>query len=315
MLGGAVEAFRQAMTCGFRNDYTTTTGRKLFPQTEDSVCIICGVPTSQTCNEGVFVCSNEHWKEYKTLPEFVAWGKEARAADDAESLALNEWKAAGQELGKQHKNLTQTEQQLQFAIGDWLSTGEDRGYIGSHYSCNYPEAERITGYRLSSLRNFAYVARHVHPSIRMDAVSFGIHQLLAPLKDVEDQKRILREAAAKPLSVAEVRDLVKGLPSTIVPKTNDEHEVVNGTSPWRIDDALGPEGSIAKKRMSKWWSEVLTPDKKMEEVWQFYLPRMSSSSRVATAEKLRQAAERLEALADKVEFFQSATPNEIGDSK
>jgi len=308
-----ISSFLEACEKGFP-DYTTTTGHKLFPQVIDGewskACVWCGAVPAQKCNEEVFICSHGHWKAFVTLPEYVAWGEQAQAADIAYSHALVEWREAGKALGAQHKALTQKEEQLQFAIGDWMVTGEDRGYIASHSHCNYPEAERVTGYSLSSLRNFAYVARHVPASIRMDAVSFGIHQLVAPLKNIEDQKRILQKAAAENLSVAKVRELVKNLPSTIVPKTKDEHDLANGRSPFGSLNAeikkVGPDIVIASQRLNKWWERVGPMTHKEEEALQLMLPRLSN--RAKTAEHIREAATRLMALADRVESYQLAPP-------
>ncbi len=310
VLPEAVEAFRDAMLCGFRNDYTTSTGRKLFSQDESQPCVMCGAPTGgTTSNEGVFYCSREHWREFVNLSEYKAWGKAAQEADDARTLALAQWKDAGEALGKQHKALTQKLDHLQFAIGDWFVTGEEHAFLGSYHStgCKYPEAEKITGYSLSSLRNFAYVARHVPASIRNGCLPWGIHQLLAPLKDVEDQKRILQEAAAENLSVAKVRDRIKDLPSSNVPKTADEHDLVSGLSVWTgghcysdVHDKYGTDVALGWKRISEWFKDVRLTGWH-EQAWESILPHVD---RVAAAKRLREIAAEITAKADYIETFQ-----------
>jgi hypothetical protein len=65
-------AFYRAVTNGFA-DYTTTAGRKLFHQTEAlPACIWCGARPEGKDNDGVFYCTDEHWRNYVSLPEYKA---------------------------------------------------------------------------------------------------------------------------------------------------------------------------------------------------------------------------------------------------
>ena len=72
----------------------------------------------------------------------------------------------------------------QWAIADWMLWGEM--HLETRRAYDY--AEKITGFKRKTLREWAYVARHI--SIRMDNLSFGHHQVVAPLMP-EAQKRCL----------------------------------------------------------------------------------------------------------------------------
>lgn len=80
------------------------------------------------------------------------------------------------EWGQLGALLHQLNGSLQWLIGDWLVCGEDR-----QWGKTYQEAEEETGYSYQTLRDYAYVARHVHLSIRIDKLSFQHHRLIAPL--------------------------------------------------------------------------------------------------------------------------------------
>lgn len=302
-----VTAFIEAAQRGF-TDYTTSTGHKLFKQDDDHLCVWCGAPTpGRPSNEGVFYCSEEHWREYVHLPEFIAWGEKVFEDGKAYTRMLEQWQETGRSFRERTSKIRSETVQLQFAVGDWLVEGATHGFLGSFGNC-YKTAEALTGYSASSLYAFRYVASKVPACIRVCNLPWAVHQLLAPLKNVEDQKRILQLAAAKPLSVADVRKLVKGLPSNVVPKDVDEQRIL-----WREDVSdAGRDGAMLHHRMNKWWSGMCHLNligKKVEEAWQFYLPRMSSEDRASAAEKLRAAAARLTALADRVETFQPPVEN------
>jgi len=295
-----VTAFIEAAQRGFP-DYTTSTGHKLFKQDDDHLCVWCGA-SGQPSNEGVFYCSHEHWQEFIHLPEFIAWGEKTHEDGKAYTRMLEQWRETGRSFRERTSKIISETVQLQFAIGDWLVEGAAHGFLGSFGTC-YKTAEELTGYSASSLYTFRYVASKVPACIRVCNLPWAAHQAVAPLKDIEDQKRVLQFADAKPLSVAEVRNLVKRLPSNVVPKDVDEKRIL-----WREDlSDAGKDGQILHHRMNKWWSGMChlnLIDKKVEEAWQFYLPRMSSENRAAAAEKLRAAEARLTALADRVETFQ-----------
>ncbi len=103
---------------------------------------------------------------------------------------------------------------------DWLSTGRRLGAIGrcsqwwigdwvrygaARWGEKYAEAARVTGYDIASLRNMAWVAAQFDLSLRSDKLSWSHHVLLAPLDDVEEQRRWLRRASEERLSVADLR--------------------------------------------------------------------------------------------------------------
>jgi len=300
-------SFLAAMTRGFRPpEYTTTTGHKLWPQDDNKVCVWCGGRTNgRESNEGVYYCTEDHWRAYVNLPEFRAFSEAQQKEQEARNLAAQQWRDEGLKLGERARALRIEKEQLQFDIGDWLVKGED-----NRFCRDYKEAETITGYSVSSLRTFAYVARHVPACIRMHGMPWGAHQLVAPLKKVEDQRRVLEKAAAQNLPVSAVKKLVKGLPTGIVPKKTDEHNIAIGRSNFDCLNGeikkYGPDAVIAMRRMNKWLERVGMPMTLHEEkAWDFLLPKID---RPALAEHIRKAAARLTSLAEKIESFQPAAP-------
>lgn len=87
-------------------------------------------------------------------------------------------------------------------IGDWVNYGERR------YGEKYQEAVTLTEYAMGTLRNAAWVASAVQLSHRCDNLSWSHHREVADLKPAE-QKRFLRLAEARGLSVDELRQEIR----------------------------------------------------------------------------------------------------------
>lgn len=130
----------------------------------------------------------------------AATGREAGVTSSALSkiawvpqrdLDHTNWLATGRRLGTIGRC-------SQWWIGDWVRYGAAR------WGEKYAEAARVTGYDVASLRNMAWVASRFDLSLRNDKLSWSHHVLLAPLEP-EEQRKWLRQASEKRLSVADLR--------------------------------------------------------------------------------------------------------------
>lgn len=97
---------------------------------------------------------------------------------------------------------------LNWILGDWLAYGAHR------WGEKYEALAGFTGLKEKTLREYAYVARHVELSSRLDKLSFGHHQEVARF-DADAQRQWLSYAAEHKLSVKQLRAALQGqaLPS------------------------------------------------------------------------------------------------------
>jgi hypothetical protein len=102
-------------------------------------------------------------------------------------LSLDEWEKLGEKLGD-------TERSIGFMIGDWIN------YAVNKWGEKYNEAIAATGLEYQTLLNYAYVARRVQISVRTENLPFYHHQVVAKLKDPEEQKHWLTQAEDHDLS-------------------------------------------------------------------------------------------------------------------
>lgn len=112
-----------------------------------------------------------------------------------DDLPHDEWEFIGEKLKRLQGS-------LQWMIGDWVNQA-DRISYGDHQSF----AEQI-GFRVKTIYEYAYVARQLEFSIRMENLSFGHHQLVAGM-DAPEQKKWLEAASKDDWSVAELRKQIK----------------------------------------------------------------------------------------------------------
>lgn len=103
------------------------------------------------------------------------------------SLSFAEWIGQGRKLGLMGRNVG-------WWIGDWLRFGN------AVYGERYVRAARVTGYDVQTLMNMVYVASHIDPSRRREALSWSHHAEVACLSPAE-QDRWLDRAEAERLSV------------------------------------------------------------------------------------------------------------------
>lgn len=115
-------------------------------------------------------------------------------ADGSHDLAA--WREQG-------RALAQADNARQWEVGEWLLAGEVR--LGRKV---YPEAAAIfRGYRHQSLKQFAYVARRVPACIRIHALSWAHHQLVARFKP-EYQQGLLAQALKHNLPLSKFRSYI-----------------------------------------------------------------------------------------------------------
>jgi hypothetical protein len=111
------------------------------------------------------------------------------------------------ELWDQGRALAQADNARQWDIGDWLLTVEAR--LGRPA---YPEALAIfRGYRKSTLKDFATVARNVQPLVRTNDLSWAHHKLVARFSNPEYQSGLLREALKHDLPLSKFRTYINKL--------------------------------------------------------------------------------------------------------
>lgn len=111
--------------------------------------------------------------------------------DDADEV---QWRLLGKVLKKM-------EGSIQWLIGDWCVQAERK------WGATYDQIAAETGYKKKSLREYAYVARSVDLSIRMDNLSFGHHHLVAGLSP-DKQQTWLRKALSENWSISQLRKAI-----------------------------------------------------------------------------------------------------------
>ena len=115
-----------------------------------------------------------------------------RGIDFHGDLTFEEWESLGEKLGD-------AERSIGFMIGDWVNYAENK------WGEKYNDAIACTGLEYQTLRNYAYVARKVQLSSRDDKLTFKHHYTVAKLKDPDEQKFWLTQAAEHDLSVDRLR--------------------------------------------------------------------------------------------------------------
>jgi hypothetical protein len=112
-----------------------------------------------------------------------------------QGLDFNHWEQIGRALEIAHKG-------VQWWIGDWLAYGE------REYKETYAQAVEVTGLKVTTLMNYAFVAKAIDTSRRREVVDFSTHADVAALS-AEDQDEILGRAAKEGLPRKEVRKAVR----------------------------------------------------------------------------------------------------------
>lgn len=102
--------------------------------------------------------------------------------------------------------LKRIQSSMQWIVGDWANHGE------LAMDMTYDEMAEVTGYKVKTLQNFAYVSRHVPISLRKEVLSFGHHNLVAGFTK-EDQEKFLNYAEINNLSVRELQAIIDNTPA------------------------------------------------------------------------------------------------------
>lgn len=105
------------------------------------------------------------------------------------------WEQVGQFLRYVHTG-------TQFWLGDWINFGEAR------YGEKYAQAVESTGYELKTLQTYAWVARQVPRSNRVETVPFGHYLNGIAAKAPEEQARLVKRVQDEGLTQTQLRDLL-----------------------------------------------------------------------------------------------------------
>lgn len=98
--------------------------------------------------------------------------------------------------------LHQMQGSLQWLIGDWINQGE------TVYGQTYEQIASMMGFEKTTLYDYAYVARRIDFSIRIENLSFGHHQIVVALEP-DQQRYWLEQAAVGEWSIAKLRQAIK----------------------------------------------------------------------------------------------------------
>lgn len=141
------------------------------------------------------------------------------------NLTEADWEAIGE-------NIALSEQAMTWAIADWWAFGQ----TSSTYGKTTAVAERF-GWKASTLKTYAWVAKNVQPSNRFAGLPFSYHQEVASL-DPYQQYEYLTDAEAEGWSHAELRRAVKGLPVQTPSPTTSKRTSAVLTSQMTIEQSL-----------------------------------------------------------------------------
>lgn len=134
-------------------------------------------------------------------------------------LSFVEWQEVGKRIGGAVRSMS-------FVIGDWLVYGENQ--FGQQLELDgtpakekrqeiskerYDEALQATALEISTLQNYAYVARKVSRSLRNEQLTWEHHKVVAKL-EADDQKRWLSVALEErkggtPMSARRLRESMR----------------------------------------------------------------------------------------------------------
>lgn len=135
--------------------------------------------------------------------------------------------------------LRRLEGAIQWLIGDWFVQAERK------WGKTYEQVSQKTGYAEKTLREYAYVARNVDLSIRMDKLSFGHHQLVAG-KSPDEQYKWLAWAESQKASISQLRKALK--PPAPPDEWGDEEQQMNVLSQYVNQNRAKIAGLKPEKR-------------------------------------------------------------------
>ena len=116
-----------------------------------------------------------------------------------EGLSFDEWEEVGQALFWMKERLTEAQETIAWAIGDYLQYGEFT------YGEKFAQAVEIFGKSESRLLNLQWVAKHIPPERRRHTLSFRHHEEVAGLEP-QDQDELLSRAEQEGLTSQDMRE-------------------------------------------------------------------------------------------------------------
>jgi len=118
-------------------------------------------------------------------------------------------------------------------VGDWLLYGEH------HYGEKYAQAIEATGYGLSTLKNYQWVADRFPPEARREELSHTHHVAAASL-DESARADLLQRAVEEGMTSGEVRGRVKALKAKAEEpeRKTSPVEVIAPTAPKTVGEAV-----------------------------------------------------------------------------
>jgi len=136
----------------------------------------------------------------RAQPDIAFWWAKATEVglvpDPTAQPTFLQWQADG-------ARLLRLDRKLPWLIGDWIKYGERR------WGETYAQAMDETDYSYSRLSTFAYVCRQVEFHRRRQELTFGHHEVVAPLEP-KLQDTWLARAIAKKWSIEDLRQALAG---------------------------------------------------------------------------------------------------------
>lgn len=174
-------------------------------------------------------------------------------ASFTDSITFEGWADAGKRLGGAAAS-------FQLAVGDWLIYGEDRwrgqeafdfgaelaksGRVGSDfldYAC------MLTGLDRGVLKKYAHVARHVDAGNRRPGLSFKHYEVLAKIREEEQEKWIsLIEDAGDRVSSRQLAKSIELNDPQEAPRLWKKEEIVEAATKERPAHIDAPEAALAR---------------------------------------------------------------------
>ena len=114
-----------------------------------------------------------------------------------EKMDAETWQQFGELIGGMSQSIA-------WWVGDWCVYGADRKYG------ELAELARALGYDESTTRQYAWVARSIEPSRRLDGLSFNHHMNVASIDDPELQDHYLQQALENDWSTRAMREAISG---------------------------------------------------------------------------------------------------------
>ncbi len=249
------------------------------PASDVPICVYCGESNGRLIESdsvGGFI-HEACWPAFREHPEVKTMQAQSAAETEATDERYSRWVSEGKVLGARRKSLIDGFSELQFQIGYWLIKGEDGGFSRRTQQGLYNAAEKITGYKVGSLRDFVYVARRIPSSLRNDKLPWAAHKAVACLKTESLRKQALDMAVEKGWKVRDLRKAmanVKPEYSDLTPRTVKEHNQLD---------------KILSRRFRAWMQALSAP----ETDFDYMLPRLTSEGRKHISEDLKKHAAKL----------------------